>query len=169
MHTWHIVTINKFLLPGFWDALSADFSIKIWCAFLIHLMNVKFLNYFHIFEIDRVVRNYWFCACLKFSHTTVGANLFWVVCSRCPDWLWGPPSLLFGGWWGQLLLVVKWPGHEVNYSPTSSARVKNEWSYTSALPVCLLGVNRENYVFVPFLTQVSSTILIVLLVVLSVQ
>jgi hypothetical protein len=25
------------------------------------------------------------------------------------------------------------PGHEVNHSPPSSAEVKNEWSYTSAV------------------------------------
>jgi len=25
---------------------------------------------------------------------------------------------------------IKWPGHEVNHSPASSARVKNGWNYT---------------------------------------
>jgi hypothetical protein len=30
----------------------------------------------------------------------------------------------------------KRPGHEVDYSPPSSAKVKNEWSYTSAPPWC---------------------------------
>jgi hypothetical protein len=38
---------------------------------------------------------------------------------RCPDQLWGPPSLLFSGYLG-----VKWWGHEADHSPPSSARVK---------------------------------------------
>jgi hypothetical protein len=34
------------------------------------------------------------------------------------------------GYW-VLTLGVKWPGHEADYSLPSSAKVKNEWSYTS--------------------------------------
>jgi hypothetical protein len=35
---------------------------------------------------------------------------------------------------------VKRPGREADYSPPSSAEVKNEWSYTSTAPVRLHGV-----------------------------
>jgi hypothetical protein len=45
---------------------------------------------------------------------------------------------------------VKQQGREVNHSPPSSAEVKNEWSYTSTLPTCLHGVDRENFNFVTF-------------------
>jgi hypothetical protein len=39
-----------------------------------------------------------------------------------------------------LPLGVKWPGHEADHSPPSSAKVKNAWSYTSTPPICLHGV-----------------------------
>jgi hypothetical protein len=32
---------------------------------------------------------------------------------------------------------VKWLGYEFNHSPTSTAEVKNAWSYTSTLPYFL--------------------------------
>jgi hypothetical protein len=35
-----------------------------------------------------------------------------------PDWLWGPPSLLSNGHWGQ-------PGHEDDHSPLYTAEVMN--------------------------------------------
>jgi len=34
-----------------------------------------------------------------------------------------------------LTLGVKWPGHEVEHLPLSSAEVKSEWRYTSAPPI----------------------------------
>jgi hypothetical protein len=34
---------------------------------------------------------------------------------------------------GALSLGAKWPGHEADHSPPSSAEVKNAWSYTSTL------------------------------------
>jgi len=51
----------------------------------------------------------------------------WTVWSKifctCPDWLWGPPSLLYNGF-----LVsfpgVKWPGRGIDHRPSSSAEVK---------------------------------------------
>jgi hypothetical protein len=35
----------------------------------------------------------------------------------------------------------------VIHSPTSSAEVKNEWSYTSTRHICLHGVDRNNFNF----------------------
>jgi len=46
--------------------------------------------------------------------------------------------------------------HEVNHSPPSIAEVKNEWRYTSASPICLHGVGRENITFT-FVPCYSST------------
>jgi hypothetical protein len=36
-----------------------------------------------------------------------------------------------------LFLGVKWPGHEADHSPPSSAEVINAWSCTSTLPISL--------------------------------
>jgi hypothetical protein len=38
-------------------------------------------------------------------------------------------------------------GHNVNHLTPSSVKVKNEWSYTSAYPVCLYGMGRDNFTF----------------------
>jgi hypothetical protein len=38
---------------------------------------------------------------------------------------------------GAVALVVKWPGCEADYSPPSSAEVKNAWSYTATPQICL--------------------------------
>ena len=48
---------------------------------------------------------------------------------------------------GFLPLGIKQPGREANYSPPSSAKVRNEWSYTSAPPVCLPGEGTDSSVF----------------------
>ena len=66
---------------------------------------------------------------------------------KCPDWLWRPSNALFNGCWGSFP-GVKQPGHDVNQPYSSSASVKNEWSYTSAYLACLYGVNRENFAFI---------------------
>jgi hypothetical protein len=55
-------------------------------------------------------------------------------------------SLLSNGYW------VSFPGVsklkcEVDHSSPSSAEVKNEYSYTSTLPVCLYGVERDKFTF----------------------
>ena len=41
-----------------------------------------------------------------------------------------------------MLPAIKRPERGVNDSPPSSAKVMNEWSYTS---ICLHGVDRENF------------------------
>jgi hypothetical protein len=47
------------------------------------------------------------------------------------------PGFLRGG---------KWPGPKPDHSPSSSVKVKNEWSSVSIPPIRLYGVDRENYV-----------------------
>jgi hypothetical protein len=52
----------------------------------------------------------------------------------------------------RLAVGTKWLGHELNYSPPSSAKVKNDWRYTSTPPICLHGMDREKlYLFLPTL------------------
>jgi hypothetical protein len=53
-----------------------------------------------------------------------------------PDRFWGPPSLLSNRNQG-LFPGVKSPGREGDYSPLSSAEVKNVWSYISTPPIRL--------------------------------
>jgi hypothetical protein len=36
-------------------------------------------------------------------------------------------------------------GHEVDHSPPSSAKVKNEWSHTTTHLICLNGMDRDNF------------------------
>ena len=40
---------------------------------------------------------------------------------------------------------VKWPERDVHLTPLSSAEIKEEWSYTSILFVCPLGVEGDNF------------------------
>jgi len=61
-----------------------------------------------------------------------------------PDRLWGPPSLLFNGYWVSLPGLQR-PGREDVHSLPFSAELKNEWSYNSAP---LHGVDRDNFTFI---------------------
>jgi len=54
--------------------------------------------------------------------------------------------------WVPGALRIKRPGSEADHSPPPSAKVKNEWSYTSASPIHLHGVvfsskHRDNFTF----------------------
>jgi hypothetical protein len=62
------------------------------------------------------------------------------------DQLWGPPSLLLNEYRGSVL-GVKQPECEVNNLAPCSAEGKNEWSCTSVPPVCLQGMDRDNFTF----------------------
>ena len=42
---------------------------------------------------------------------------------------------------------VKQSEREVSHSPPSRAKVKNEWTHTSTPPICLHGVEKENFTF----------------------
>jgi hypothetical protein len=39
---------------------------------------------------------------------------------------------------------------DIDLSPPSSAKVKNEWSCITTTPVCLQGVDRDNFTFTHF-------------------
>jgi hypothetical protein len=69
----------------------------------------------------------------------VGEKLF--SCAKCSDHLWGPPCLLFNVYWGSFK-GVRWTQHKDDYSPPSSSKIKNEYSYTSAHPICLHSMDR---------------------------
>jgi hypothetical protein len=66
--------------------------------------------------------------------------------TKHPEEFWVPPSFQFNGTRG-FFSGVKWLGCEVNHSPQSSAKVKNEYSYTSTPPICFHGIGRENFTF----------------------
>jgi len=68
--------------------------------------------------------------------------------------LWAPPSLLFSGYYCHFI-GIKWPGRDVNHSPTSCAEIKNEWSYTST-PIYIQGVDREKFFVTSILLQRNS-------------
>ena len=63
---------------------------------------------------------------------------------KVTDRLWGPPSLLFKGYF---LGGVKRPGREADHSPLSSAEFKNEWSYTSTAPYAFVVCKKDNFFF----------------------
>jgi hypothetical protein len=57
---------------------------------------------------------------------------------KCADCLWGPPSVLFNGYWDSFL-GVKQSGCKVNHSPS--------WiRMNRAIPVLLHGVDREDLI-----------------------
>ena len=64
---------------------------------------------------------------------------------RRPDRLRAPPSLFNG--YRHLFSRVKRPEREAYHSSPSFAKVKNEWSCTSAPLVCHDSLDRENFVF----------------------
>jgi hypothetical protein len=39
-------------------------------------------------------------------------------------------------------------GVEIDHSPSSSAEIKNEWSYASTSPVCLHSVHRDKFTLI---------------------
>jgi hypothetical protein len=54
---------------------------------------------------------------------------------NCPDPLCSPPSLIIQQVQGVLSVVVNLLGHEFDHPPPSSAKEKNDWSYTSNPPI----------------------------------
>ena len=69
---------------------------------------------------------------------------------KCPDQLWGLPSLM-SNWNLASFLGHKWLGYEVNQSSPSSTEVKSEWTYISVSSVYLHGKDTENFTFFYFM------------------
>jgi hypothetical protein len=70
---------------------------------------------------------------------------YYFLSQKSPDRSWVPLIPLFKGFRGSFE-GIKRQGSEVNYSPPSSAQVKNEWSYPSTPPTRLHGMDRENFI-----------------------
>jgi len=133
----------------------------------LHTTDVSFMNLALLFcQVKSVVLLSTNLASLPlFQPTTVYAGLFltaydaecfivdvvqhypgrgrrFYVPQYCPDRLWGLPSLIFHGYLCSFPRVRR-PEHKVYHSSLSNAEVKNEWRYTSTLPVC----PHDNFVF----------------------
>jgi hypothetical protein len=67
--------------------------------------------------------------------------------SVCPDLLCSPHSLLFNTYQSYFTGVKKL-GHEVNHSPPSRAKVKNEWSYTSTPLYIFMAWTKKNLTYI---------------------
>lgn len=68
------------------------------------------------------------------------------------DRLCGSPSLLYKGK-RHFIPGVKRAGREIDHSPTSSAEIKNGWTYASSPSICLHCMDKDNR---PFLLLHSS-------------
>ena len=66
-----------------------------------------------------------------------------------PDQLWGPSCLMFDGKQGSLPRAKRLRC-EVDHSSPFSGKVKNVRRYNSSHPICLFGVDRYEFVFLPF-------------------
>jgi hypothetical protein len=64
-----------------------------------------------------------------------------------PDWPRGPPSLLFGGYWGAFP-GLKGPKLEVGHSSASITDIQSDWSHSSTLPSSRHDVEKYNFPFV---------------------
>ena len=69
----------------------------------------------------------------------------------CPDWTWGPPSLLYKGYW--FFPRVKQPGRGVDRPPPSGAKVKERIELYLQSPLDLHGLFQvELYLFYLYLS-----------------
>jgi hypothetical protein len=66
--------------------------------------------------------------------------------SKSPGQLWGPPSLLLSGF-RRSFHGVKQQRSDTDHSSPSIAKVNSEWSFTSAPPRCLQGVDKDSFPF----------------------
>jgi len=73
---------------------------------------------------------------------SVGVSAFCIVQNVRPAL--GPPC--FNGYRCSIRGIMQ-SGRDVDHSPPSSAYFKNEWSCTSASPICLSGLQWDNFNF----------------------
>jgi len=86
------------------------------------------------------------------QHTDTGYGLHYMgsdSCQRKQILYKMPRPALFKGY-RDSFPRSKWTRCEGNHSPTSRTEVKNEWSYTSNLPLCLCGMHMDNSTFLCF-------------------
>jgi hypothetical protein len=76
---------------------------------------------------------------------------------KCPEWLRGPSGLLFTGYWGLLSKVTRLK-REVGQSPSSSAKVKDQWSYTSTAQKAFMECRWTNFPFTLIMEAVPSSV-----------
>jgi hypothetical protein len=74
------------------------------------------------------------CSLLQNTHTSSGAHQ----------------------WVPAFFAAVMQTWRQTNYSPPSSAAVTNEWSHTSAPPLCLHGVQRDSFTFIRVSEYISN-------------
>jgi hypothetical protein len=68
-------------------------------------------------------------------------------CLKCPDWLWGQPSLYQMGTRSSVC------GDKAGYSLASSAGVKKMWNFTSIPPVCIPSWHGQGQLYLFVLTD----------------
>ena len=65
----------------------------------------------------------------------------------CTDWLWSPPNLPIEWMPGAICTGIKRPGREADYSPASTADVKNVWRYMSSPAIWLHTLYRDAFTY----------------------
>jgi hypothetical protein len=87
-------------------------------------------------------------------------NLWSSSALKCPDHLWGPPSLLpkrhRGFFFGWERGGVKRLGREVYHWPPTCAKVKNNWSYTTTPAIRLQVVDRDDFCYIHYASMLTS-------------
>jgi hypothetical protein len=90
----------------------------------------------------------WTIGVLGFNSRRGQGNFLFTTASRTAL---GPTQPLNQWVKGALSLGVKWPGHEADHSPPSSAEIKNAWRYTSTLQYVSMAwglvKHRDNFTF----------------------
>jgi hypothetical protein len=81
-----------------------------------------------------------------YLYSTLLSGKTFLPSPKRPHRPWGPHTLLLNACWGSLLRVKRM-GRDADHSPPSRSEVKNEWSYTSAPPAWLHGVDKDNFTF----------------------
>jgi len=101
------------------------------------------------------------------DHVTVVATVAGLRARRSGVWIseqqqifllskaWGPPKLLFKGYW-RSVPEVKRPGHEVHHSPYQVPMLRMSRAVPPTPPACLHGVDRDNLHFFSFTIYLSS-------------
>jgi hypothetical protein len=110
-------------------------SVIYWALLIINLHLVSFVSV-HVLGELHFMADYGLVNGGVGVQVSVGSRIF--SSTYCPDWIWGPSSILIYGYWGLFPLGVKRPRLEADHSPPSSAEVKEMWIYTSTPPYAFM-------------------------------